>query len=447
MKKKLLNFVTLLVAYTLLVPNVQAAESVSVTTEAELAACLGATNSCVLTNDITMNSSISVPDGATVTLDLSGHTIGLNENLGSRLTTGIILVRNGASLTVNDSVGGGKVTANDKAYGSIQVTENGFYDASKTATLVINGGEFDGYYYGVVGNGSRHNTNITINGGVITSGGTAIYNPQNGNLTINGGTITGDQTGIEMRAGTLVVNDGTITGNGTQTTFQSNGSGTTTTGAAVAITQHTTGLDLNVTVNGGNLNGHTPLHEVNAENSTPEELARVNISVKGGTFTPINGGVNAIASQSKTDFVEAGVFFGNVDEQLIADSATEEDVAFVARLIIHVNGQQIIKNLRRNMPLASNQDEVEAFNAYLEELIGNEYTVNGIYADEELTTEYDLSANVTSDVHIYLKTAELPKEDKTQNPKTSDINLYTVILSILLGTVGLGYTLKKWKFN
>ena len=53
-----------------------------------------------------------------------------------------------------------------------------------------------------MGNGTKHNTVININGGELTgTDGYAIYHPQSGELNITGGRLTGGETGIEIRAG------------------------------------------------------------------------------------------------------------------------------------------------------------------------------------------------------------------------------------------------------
>ena len=90
-----------------------------------------------------------------------------------------------------------------------------------------------------MGNGTKHNTVININGGELTgTDGYAIYHPQSGELNITGGRLTGGETGIEIRAGKLNLSgDAVITAKGIPTTTTPNGSGTTTVGAGIAVTQ------------------------------------------------------------------------------------------------------------------------------------------------------------------------------------------------------------------
>ncbi|MCD7844552.1 MAG: hypothetical protein LUG57_01580, partial [Oscillospiraceae bacterium] len=84
----------------------------------------------------------------------------------------------------------------------------------------------------------------------------------------DGATISGD-TGIEIRAGVLTVNGGTITGNATTFSTAENGNGATTVGAGIAVVQHTTGLPMSVTINGGTISGLYGVYEANTqENDT-----------------------------------------------------------------------------------------------------------------------------------------------------------------------------------
>ena len=118
-----------------------------------------------------------------------------------------------------------------------------------------------------MGNGTKHNTVININGGELTgTDGYAIYHPQSGELNITGGRLTGGRSRIEIRAGKLNLSgDAVITAKGIPTTTTPNGSGTTTVGAGIAVTQHTTKLPLKVNISGGTISGYTALYQSNPE--------------------------------------------------------------------------------------------------------------------------------------------------------------------------------------
>ena len=133
-------------------------------------------------------------------------------------------------------------------------------------------------YAAIQGNGTKHGTSITINGGKISGVLTAIYHPQYGEMTVNGGEIEG-ATAIEMRAGKLVVNSGTMIGNGDPFESDPNGNGATTRGAAVAAVQHTTKLDLSVEINGGTLQGARAFYQANLQNNGKEALEKISITL------------------------------------------------------------------------------------------------------------------------------------------------------------------------
>lgn len=193
-----------------------------------------------------------------VALDLNGKTIEYKGT--STLTSGVIGVKRGGDLTINDSSdpSTGAIKSGTKAYAAVAVTIPGEAKTGDPAKLTVNGGTLEGYYYGITGNGTRHGTEITINDGVIkgtcTGDNLGIYHPQDGTLTINGGTIEGYSSAIEVRSGTLNVTGGTFTATCPTYSCSPNGNGTTTTGAAIAIAQHTTNKPIAANISGGTFN-------------------------------------------------------------------------------------------------------------------------------------------------------------------------------------------------
>lgn len=210
----------------------------------------------VLLSDITLSEMATV-DGA-VKLDLNGHTISTGYAPASG-NDAAICVLYGGNLTIDDSSTEGTGTIDGSGvYAAVKMTNTGDNAANGTATLTVNAGKLIGNYYAIVGNGGRCGTEIIINDGTITATqsvwGYGIFHPQDGTVTVNGGTITA-ATGIEMRGGSLVVNDGTIESTATELATGTTDSGTTVSGAAIALSQHTTNYATTVTVNGGKLSG------------------------------------------------------------------------------------------------------------------------------------------------------------------------------------------------
>ncbi len=202
-------------------------------------------------------------------------------------------------------------------------------DGGTPTTLIATDSTITGGWYAVSGNGSYHNTAITLNNCTLegTFGdptGTdyenmslGIYHPQQGTLVINGGTITGVAVGIEMRAGSLTVNgDAVITATSASANMTPNGNGSTTAGAAIAISQHSTNLDISVQLNGGEFTGCYALLERDVQNPSVGPYAT--IAILGGAF---NG---EVASENVTEFIHGGQYKVLPAEELFAEGYTGE---------------------------------------------------------------------------------------------------------------------------
>ncbi|MCD8365834.1 MAG: hypothetical protein LUC83_08525 [Clostridiales bacterium] len=186
-----------------------------------------------------------------------------------------IYMTNGATTTVYS---GTIIDTSDTGSGIVV-----YGDSTNNTALTVNGGIITGKDFGISTNGSSTAGKciIKVNGGTIT-GATGMYLPAvDSNTTITGGKITGD-TGIEIRAGDLTVTGGTITGTGDSESTAYNGNGTTTVGAGIAVSQHTTKQKINVTISGGTISGTTGVYEVN-HNSSTSDAGKVSIVIQAGT--------------------------------------------------------------------------------------------------------------------------------------------------------------------
>ena len=256
-----------------------------------------------LQSDITLTEPLVV--AKEMTLDLNGHTLKASENgLTKVLNTSdaVVLVRRGAKLTINDSSNGqGSIDYNnvESVYAAVKLTDSNDTGV-EAAALVVNNGTLKGYYYGISGNGTRHETTVTVAGGTIQGvEGTGIYHPQDGTLAITGGTITGVDAGVEVRSGTLSVSgSAVISSTAEEFKAEANGNGTTISGAAIAISQHTTDKDLNVTISGGEFNGCYALYETDLQNETGNKT----MSITGGTLK------GKVYSKNCTEFISGGTF-------------------------------------------------------------------------------------------------------------------------------------------
>ena len=274
---------------------------------------------------VTLLKDIDLTDGveisSTVKLDLNGFTISdsVGWNPGENVDY-LLAVKRGGNLTINDSSAnktGAITTANDKIAVAVKLTIKGesTEENAEVATLTVNGGTLKAPFYGISGNGTRHNTELTINGGTIEgTKGTGIYQPQDGTVTINGGTITG-LTGIEIRSGQLDVNGGTFISTADKYEEDENGGGTTVTGAAIAVSQHTTGKIIIVTVDGGTLEGPKSFVETNVQQAPVEGSSA---TINKGTF------VGEVSSADFTNIVKGGQFSEPVDTDLLNGSLTAQ---------------------------------------------------------------------------------------------------------------------------
>lgn len=319
MKKSILTLITVLLAgVSTAWGQVATVGSTDYPTFAEALAAANSTSGSTLTllTDVSVDAQQVVT--GTFTLDLNGKTISYVGN--SYLTTGIIGVKRGATLTVKDSGTNGKISGGTNAYAAIAVTIPAEAGQANTpaANLIVESGTLQGYEAGITGNGLRHETNITINGGTITgtstagSGSQGIYHPQEGTLTINGGTIQGYSSAVEMRAGTLNINDGNFTATCTTYATAPNANGSTAQGTAIAIAQHTTMKDIDVNISGGTFNGTKAFSVTNPQNNT---TGTIDIDITGGTFL---GGIDN--TDTRVDgFISGGTFSSAVQTEYLAN--------------------------------------------------------------------------------------------------------------------------------
>ena len=127
---------------------------------------------------------LQIGSGVTVTLDLAGHALA-----GTRSDRATIFV-NGGSLTIDDSVGGGRITHNG------EVINNGHVASEATAVSICNYGEFvllNGVICDCVGDGStiKNRGKFYMSGGAISNcTGTVCGGVQNhGDFVFAGGAI------------------------------------------------------------------------------------------------------------------------------------------------------------------------------------------------------------------------------------------------------------------
>lgn len=195
-----------------------------------------------LSDDVNLTSTLSVPAGKSVTLNLGGNEI---TGANALVVNGDLTINNGSVNGTKRTIQvaqGGKLELNNanvdsssdcaiSSYGGEVVMNGGEVTAQEVGiltthggTVVVNGGTImgrDNFAIGGNGTAGSGDTDITINDGEIIghiqSNGyiaAGIYLPNTGTFTMNGGKIVSDGAGIVMRGGQVNLNGGSIEANG-----------------------------------------------------------------------------------------------------------------------------------------------------------------------------------------------------------------------------------------
>ena len=304
MKKALATILALVMAIGLCSVS-WAANPASVSNAETLKTAIGAAtaenNTITLTDNVVLNESVEIKkSGVNLVIDLGGKTIS-----GSSLLFDIyspVTFKNGTiDVTYNGSEsicvmwlnGGAKlvlendviVNAAKSAGATGSVFAVGFWNDCDGAELTING-KITGDNGATINGTITTNTNKVAVNGTIDVNELALYLAGNGITDINNGASLKGDAGVEIRAGVLNINGGTITSTGANYNVTSNPGGPTTTGAALAVAEHTTNQGVTVNINGGtitNVAGGKAISVANPEGKT--EAKGANVSVNGGTIS------------------------------------------------------------------------------------------------------------------------------------------------------------------
>ena len=273
--------------------------------EAADAATAGQTVTVLNDVDMTTDGNLTVNVGKDIVLDMNGHSIkGANADhknicVSGKLTlmdskensTGKIYsedpYKTGVDKTLIYVDGNGEfvmesghintVLPNSVANGQFAI---GAFENSK---VTINGGTIEGGYSAITGYGDPNdNTTITINGGtLICPMDYAIYHPQPGKLTVNeGATIYGGAGAICMKSGELEINGGTLTSKGKGNTGNW-GDGTGGLGNAALNFCKPYG-DVKAIIKGGTITAEGDAVLIDAK---PTAGKTVTLAIEGGTFS------------------------------------------------------------------------------------------------------------------------------------------------------------------
>ena len=265
-------FLVLLMA--LAVAPMAMANVTEVTTSADLATALKTSGDIKLAANIT-DAGTYVISSVNISLDLAGKELKTTKNLLFSIKG---MSDSETVLTVNDSIGGGKLTGGDSGIKIHGNQASGTDKEAISAKLILNGGTVTGKWwavavlgkgaqvdvndnavveatevdgYAISGNGlvtdkeNNGGTVININGGEIIGGtgvdpeknyiaAAGIYHPQYGVVNMNGGKVSG-YMGMQFKSGILNMTGGTVTSNGDMPSPMPSYDGATRVGAALAF--------------------------------------------------------------------------------------------------------------------------------------------------------------------------------------------------------------------
>lgn len=253
-----------------------------------------------------------------VTVDYSVGDYGIQFATDGVMTGDGTYVATGATATLTNS----KVTAGTAGVflGGLNPANNGD-TIDKQVTLKATDSEISGDTYGIVTNGTYTNAEIDLTDTKVTAtNGTAIFAAaQNSTTAVSGGEISG-LTGIEVRAGSLTITDAEITATG-EYKVEANRSGTTVTGAAVAVSPHVTYQDVAVTINGGTFaatgtNGKSFAQVNTVKDDEGYQEVEIDLAIKDGEFK------NAVTAEDAANFIEKGTFSAPMPQNYLAEGSS-----------------------------------------------------------------------------------------------------------------------------
>ena len=439
MKKALATILALVMAIGLCSVS-WATEPASVNSAETLKTAIGAAtaenNTITLTDNVVLNESVEIKkSGVNLVIDLGGKTIS-----GSSLLFDIyspVTFKNGTiDVTYNGSAsicvmwlnGGAKlalendviVNAAKSAGATGSVFAVGLYNDCDEAELTING-KITGDNGATINGTITTNTNkVTVNG-TIDVAGHALYLAGNGITDINNGACVKGDAGIEIRAGVLNINGGTVESTGTYSAPIANGNGTTASGAALIVAEHTTNQGITVNVNSGNIKAASNGKAIAASDPENKGGGDVKLNVAGGNVV---GGIQVEESieAAKPVAVTGGTFSSDVSNFVDSAPVASNNGTYYV-------GTETIQGAANNLS-AGQQLKIEK----------GAVTING--------AEYRAGGNATytkpsSGYYYYQPTTDTKTTDTKGSPKTFDAGIALYVGMALTSAAGVAFVGKK----
>lgn len=286
--------------------------------EAELNASISdASKPIYIMNDISLTSTVEIKEGQVVEINLNGKTISaasmpflVRHGNVSFVGVGVIqetksneyaaiLIKGSETDVENYSVVtvGKDVTL--KGWSGIFVDQLSSKQGKPQAYGVV----VNMYGKVVVPSESSHDAGIGIyvNGNIKDDGNVPTFNIEGAHVVakdvgiyaagyakwnIKDTTIEGVDSAIEIRAGEMNIDGGSFKSTATSYKCSPEGSGTTTSGAAIAVAQHTTKLPINVSIKNTTLEGVHRLAVENPQGNEYEDISKVRVVFDSSVVNP-----------------------------------------------------------------------------------------------------------------------------------------------------------------
>ena len=462
MKKVLATILALVMALALCSVS-WAANPASVSNAEELKTAIDAAtaenNTITLTDNIDLSKRVTInKSGVNLVIDLGEKKIS-----GSSLLFDIyspVTFKNGTiDVTYNGSAsicvmwlnGGAKLAlendvivnaANAGATGSVFAV--GLYNDCDEAELTING-KITGDNGATINGTITTNTNKVAVNGTIEVTGHALYLAGNGTTNINNGACVKGDAGIEIRAGVLNINGGTVESTGTYSAPIANGNGTTASGAALIVAEHTTNRGITVNVTGGNIKAASNGKAIAVSDPQNTNGNDVKLNVAGGNVV---GGIqveNSIET-AKPVAVTGGTFSSDVSNYVAGDTP----VAFTVNEDGYYVGEETIQNVANSLS-AGQKLVISKGNVTLTNVpagvtvIPSEGTVV-VNGKDISSSQYRDGYTVPARYYYYnstTTTTDTKTTDTKGSPKTFDAGIALYVGMALTSAAGVAFVGKK----
>ena len=390
-------------------------------------------NTITLTDNVALSESVTInKSGVNLVIDLGGKKISGSSQLfdiyspvtfkngtidvtynGSKSIC-VMWLNGGAELALENSV---TVNAAKSTEATGSVFAVGFWEDCNGAALTING-KITGDNGATINGKITANTNKIDVSGTIDVDGHALYLAGNGTTDIKNGACVKGDAGIEIRAGVLNINGGTVESTGTYSVPSANGNGTTASGAALIVAEHTTNQGITVNVYSGNIKAASNGKAIAASDPENKGGDDVKLIVAGGTVV---GGIQVEESieDKKPVAVTGGTFSSDVSAYAAGDTpvASNNGTYYV--------GETTIQNAANNLS-AGQQLKIEQGTVTIN---GNTVTAG---------TSYTVPSR-----YYYHPTTDTKTDEAKGSPKTFDAGIALYVGMALTSAAGVAFVGKK----